>query len=813
MVRLFSLVSFVILLLLSGLRIELQAQGVRIALEAVIPSGLSQPLFYTSARDGTNRAFIVEQPGRIYVMQPGSASRTLFLDISSRLVAGGERGLLGLAFHPQFSSNRRFFVNYTRAGDGATIVAEYRVSPSNPNVADASETVLFNVPQPFVNHNGGMIAFGPDGLLYIGMGDGGSSNDPGNRAQNPADLLGKMLRLDVNRPGDSPSVFALGLRNPWRFSFDRGTGLLYAGDVGQNAREEVDIITQGGNYGWRNFEGTRCNIAPCTTSNFIFPITEYVNTGGGGRCSITGGYVYRGTRRSLPEGAYIFGDYCSGEIFMFYNGAQSLLLDTNLNITSFGEDEAGEVYVVGQGGSVHRITNPDAVTASQRSFFAADRGAVSLNTDGAAGVLRVGYSRVQVSSGSSLPAGVAIIGLRQGGVLVSEASVPISPLVLSGRLYAEVSPTVNTGVAIANPNGQPVTVSFHFTDATGADFGHGTASIGANQQIAAFLNQAPFNGVAPIQGTFTFSASALISAVALRGLTNERSEFLLTTLPISELGAPIGGVLRFAHFADGGGWTTQTALVNTTDEVMSGVVEFLSTEGQVTNSAAYSIAARSSATIRSAGAGSSVQAGSIRVSPAANTRLPSGLSIFSFRSGGVVVSEAGVAGAVAGSVFRSYAESIGVIRTGVAIANASATPAAVMLELTRLDGSSTGLAASLTIPANGQRSLFLSELPAFASIASAFQGVVRISAAPGQAVVATSLRGRTNERGEFVIAATPPVDEASATTSSELLFPHFVEGGGYTTQFVLFSGRPGQPANGAMYFFDQSGQARNMSLR
>jgi glucose/arabinose dehydrogenase len=355
-----------------------QTSGVRIELEP-LASGLSSPVYVTSARDSTNRLFIVERGGRIKVLAEGAAAPTLFLDISSRAVAGGEQGLLGLAFHPQFETNRRFFVNYTRRSDGATVVAEYRASASNPNVADPTESVVLVIAQPFANHNGGMIEFGPDGFLYIAMGDGGSASDPGNRAQNINELLGKILRIDVDNPGgglaySSPSdnpffgatagrdeIYAIGLRNPFRFSFDRGTGQLWAGDVGQGDREEVDVITRGGNYGWRVFEGTRCtNSDPqlCNTLSAIAPIAEYSHANG--RCSITGGYVYRGARLSLPLGSYIFGDFCTGEIFLFNEGAQTLLLDTDMSISSFGEDEAGEIYVVDLSGSIHRIKNPDA---------------------------------------------------------------------------------------------------------------------------------------------------------------------------------------------------------------------------------------------------------------------------------------------------------------------------------------------------------------------------------------------------------------------------------------------------------------------
>lgn len=354
-----------------------QDAEVRIQLVPVL-SGLTNPLYLTSARDGSNRLFIVEQPGRIKVLQPGATSPTVFLDITDKVLSGGERGLLGLAFHPQFSTNGRFFVNYTRRPDGATVIAEYRVSASNPDLADGQEKVILIIPQPFPNHNGGMVEFGPDGFLYIGMGDGGSANDPGNRAQNLQELLGKILRIDVDRadgsqpyssPVDNPffgsipgrdEIYALGFRNPWRFSFDRATGQLYVGDVGQNAIEEVDVVVRGGNYGWRVFEGSRCtNLgpAPCDRSNYIFPIVEYSH--GGGRCSVTGGYVYRGSRNSLPVGSYVYGDFCSGEIFLFRDGASQVLLDTDINIASFGEDESGEIYVVGLGGTVHRIANPD----------------------------------------------------------------------------------------------------------------------------------------------------------------------------------------------------------------------------------------------------------------------------------------------------------------------------------------------------------------------------------------------------------------------------------------------------------------------
>jgi glucose/arabinose dehydrogenase len=348
-------------------------------LQPVVTTGLSNPIYVTNAKDGSNRLFIVEQNGIIKVLQPGQTTPTEYLNITSRVVQnGGERGLLGLAFHPQYISNRRFFVYYTRQSDGLNVVAEYRVSQTNPNVADTAEIVHIAIANPFFNHNGGMIEFGPDGFLYIAKGDGGDGNDPGNRAQNLDILLGKILRIDVNTPNgavpySSPStnpffgatpgrdeIYAYGLRNPWRFSFDRSTGQLVCADVGQNQWEEIDIITLGGNYGWRVFEGNHCtNLDPtlCSTpSNYIFPIAEYQHSGG--RCSITGGYVYRGNIGTFPAGAYIYGDLCTGEIFQLVGTTQTLLLNTSLTISSFGEDEAGEIYVVGIGGSVNRLVDP-----------------------------------------------------------------------------------------------------------------------------------------------------------------------------------------------------------------------------------------------------------------------------------------------------------------------------------------------------------------------------------------------------------------------------------------------------------------------
>jgi hypothetical protein len=339
-----------------------------------VATGLSNPIFAGHAGDGTQRLFIVEQDGIVRVLRSGQSTATIFLDIRTRIAAIGEQGLLGLAFHPQYATSSRFFVFYTRAGDGAIVIAEYRVS-ADPDIADATEQVLLTIPHPMhTNHNGGMLAFGFDGYLYVGVGDGGGGNDEPNNAQNIDVLLGKILRIDVDQPGpgtlyssppDNPfvnapgrdEIFALGFRNPWRFSFDRTTGEPWIGDVGQDEREEIDrSLVKGGNYGWRIYEGFRCtNLGPslCNPSDYIDPAFDYSHTRG--RCSVTGGYVYRGSRGTLPTGVYVYGDFCSGEIFLTNGDLQTVLVYTAMNISSFGEDEQGELYVVDRGGTVSRI--------------------------------------------------------------------------------------------------------------------------------------------------------------------------------------------------------------------------------------------------------------------------------------------------------------------------------------------------------------------------------------------------------------------------------------------------------------------------
>ena len=321
---------------------------------SVVAEGLDQPLFATSPKDDP-RLFVVEQSGAIRVFADGTVSAEPFLDISGLVRVGGERGLLGLAFHPEYAANGRFYVNYTdRSGD--TQVVEYVVS-NDPDVANpGSARILMSVDQPFGNHNGGWIGFGPDGLLYIAMGDGGSGGDPEGNGQNPDSLLGKILRLDADA-GGAPEVFVSGVRNPWRNAFDGDN--FYIADVGQGAWEEINVVALddvGANLGWNVMEGFDCfRSTDCDQSGLTRPVDTYTHAVG---CSVTGGYVYRGSAIPAIEGLYFFADYCSGVLSSFrFNGegvGESLsyadVFGSIGNVTSFGLDSAGEMYLMTQDG-------------------------------------------------------------------------------------------------------------------------------------------------------------------------------------------------------------------------------------------------------------------------------------------------------------------------------------------------------------------------------------------------------------------------------------------------------------------------------
>lgn len=339
--------------------------------------GIKQPTHITHAGDNSRRLFITEQRGRILLISNGSVSKKPFLDIADRVSCCGERGLLSVVFPPGYKDKGYFYLNYTnRAGD--TVVARYRIT-RNPDRADPeSEEIVLTIRQPYANHNGGQLAFGPDGFLYVGMGDGGSAGDPQNNAQNPSSLLGKMVRIDVESgrkpyaiPSDNPfindktyrpEIWAMGLRNPWRFSFDSKTGDMYIADVGQNRFEEINVEPRGSrggrNYGWNIMEGLHCYaVENCIRNGLTLPVAEYGHDKG---CSVTGGLTYNGSRYLLMQGMYLYGDFCSGRIWgLKWSGEkwmQKELNNTGLSISTFGQDETGELYVADYGkGNIYRI--------------------------------------------------------------------------------------------------------------------------------------------------------------------------------------------------------------------------------------------------------------------------------------------------------------------------------------------------------------------------------------------------------------------------------------------------------------------------
>ncbi len=369
--------------------------------------GFSSPIDFQNAGDCTNRIFVVERSGiiKVFTNNPAVTSTKTFLNITDRVTSGSELGLLGLAFHPDYENNGYFYVNYTAPSPRRSVISRFSVSTTNPDSADKNtEIILFTQEQPYSNHNGGQISFGPDGYLYIALGDGGSGGDPENHAQTLTDLLGKILRIDVDNPesqlnygipADNPfkdntagyreEIYAWGLRNPWRFSFDPETGWLWCGDVGQGTWEEINIVENGKNYGWRCYEGNHTyNTSGCLdSSNYTFPVWEYPHNP---ECSITGGFVYRGPNQPGLLGKYIYADYCSGKIWaLTYDGinpaTNQLLLTISNSPVSFGTDETNELYICtfNQGRIYKLVPTADIIAPTTLSAEVTSPGVIELS--------------------------------------------------------------------------------------------------------------------------------------------------------------------------------------------------------------------------------------------------------------------------------------------------------------------------------------------------------------------------------------------------------------------------------------------------
>ncbi len=481
----------------------------------------------------------------------------------------------------------------------------------------------------------------------------------------------------------------------------------------------------------------------------------------------------------------------------------------------------------------------DRSAASGTPYAVSDRGAVSLTTSGAPPDPSVGYARVEPRGDHAAPIGLASFGFRENGVLVNENAVPASGLIRSGRIPVLVGGSFDTGISIANPFTQYVTINFYFTDESGTNFGSGSTVIPPYGQIARFLSQSPFNSGNPAQGTFTFTSDGPVAAIALRGLLNERDEFLVTTLPVVDITSLKTDPVVIPHYADGGGWTTEILLVNPGDTACIGTLQFysqgsqttpgqaisLSVDGATTTSFGYSIPGRSAKRLTTsspglslAETGSNPKIGAVVVTPNTDSWAPTALVVFSHKSDGVTVTETAVPSTRVATAFRMFVENSGGFgapgsrQSGLAVFNPSSEPVTVNLELTTMSGESTGLLASMDLPARGQSAMFLNQIGGFQALPSSFEGQLRISTSTPSGLAMTGLTGLFNERGDFLITTTATADETAAPSTAELIFPQVVNGGGYTTQLVLLSGTPGQDLPGRVRFFSQLGKSLDPDL-
>ena len=498
--------------------------------------------------------------------------------------------------------------------------------------------------------------------------------------------------------------------------------------------------------------------------------------------------------------------------------------------------EAGAFGVTGPADAVAVLNATIPVAAAWRdrpppepeSFSISNLGGWSTTSSGNAETVRAGYGRIRANADSTTPSGIAIFQFRNSdGVLVSEAGVPAAQLVHNGRIFAEVNGPANTGLAIANPNEVPATIRFYITDGDGIDSGHDSFQLGAGQQTARLLDWEPFHISGPFVGTLTFTSSAPVAVIALRGLTNEANEWLMTTLPVAPLSPAASDTVYFPHFADGGGWATEVILVNPTDRTIAGTVGFLGPgdpttagapvvltldDGSAGSEFDYTIAPRSFRRFTTSNRLGELKSGSVRATPDAGSAAPSGLVVFSYASGEKTLAEAGVPVSPEGTAFRVPVDAFGTpnqpgsIRTGLAVANTADVFNTVTLEVTRRDGTLAASPTTLTLPPSGQAARMLDEI---LTLPADFSGLLRVSSVFDVSVIA--LRIRINELGELKVTTTPPSNETAVATSEDRFFAHFADSRGWTTEFILFSGTAGQPASGTLSFFGDAGQPLDLT--
>jgi hypothetical protein len=470
----------------------------------------------------------------------------------------------------------------------------------------------------------------------------------------------------------------------------------------------------------------------------------------------------------------------------------------------------------GPGGTATASAVVSVVTAT---YALPNNGTEIFDVGDASGPLTAGSVVLQMTSGAEVPNGNGILSYKQGGVTLVEAAVPALTPILSGRFLAQMDNNTNIGVAFTNPGTNTATISFYFTDTDGVSTAPRTTTLGAGQELSAFLDQSPYNGTKPFLGSFTFTSTVPLAALGIKGYFNERGEFLFTTSPVAPLGvmsslaasddqsfttfpASLSEPLVIPFYALGGGWTTEVILTNPTDSALAGTLQFVNSDGGpamtlvsgvVNSSFNYTVPPRSAYRLFANNANNTISTGSIRVTPAASSGTPAATAVFAYKVGGVTVSESSVSASPRSTAYRLYVESSGTssTRSGVAITNASDAPVTVQLELLQMDGQRVGVQTPPALPAGGQLSRFIDEL--FTNLPTTFRGTLRVSVSPsfGAPLVVTGIRARINERNDFLFAATPASDESAPPYTGNLVFTHVVYGGGYSTQLILYGDSPG----------------------